>query len=89
MSRLQEIGTASFSSLVNAVAADLYTDELRNGAGVLDIGLLGSRLFAGDVVQELKARDGILWEIKAAPDAAQASWAPQRVPRRRHPDGPL
>lgn len=64
MSRLKETGPVSFSSLVNAIAADLYTDELRRGAGVLDIGLFGSRLFTGDVVQELKAGDGILWEIE-------------------------
>ena len=61
---LKEPGAVSFSTLVNAVATDLYTDELRNGAGVLDIGLFGSRLFNNEVIQELKAGDGILWKIK-------------------------
>lgn len=68
MSRLKDTGPISFSSLVNAVAADLYTDELRRGAGVLDIGLLGSRLFTAEVVHELNAGDGVLWEIKRAKD---------------------
>jgi hypothetical protein len=54
---------------VNEIAAELYTDELRNGAGVLDLGLFGSRLFSGDVMRELKAGDGILWEIEQVPVA--------------------
>lgn len=57
-------GPVSFEQLVNHVAAELYKEELRMGAGVLDIGLFGSRLFNGEVIQELKAADGILWEIK-------------------------
>jgi hypothetical protein len=68
MSRLKETGTVSVSRLVNAVAADLYDDELHNGAGVLDLGLFGSRLFSADIIQELKAADGILWEIEAEGD---------------------
>jgi hypothetical protein len=54
----------SVANLVKGVAADLYTEELRKGAGVLDIGLLGDRLFNADIIRELKAGDGILWEIK-------------------------
>ena len=54
----------SVANLVKSVAADLYTEELRKGAGVLDIGLLGDRLFNADIIRELKAGDGILWEIK-------------------------
>ena len=56
-------GPVSFEKLVRLVAADLYKEELRKGAGVLDIGLFGGRLFNNDVVRELKAADGILWEI--------------------------
>jgi hypothetical protein len=52
------------STLVAAVAAELYRDELSKGAGVLDIGLFGSRLFSGEVIQALKAANGILWEIR-------------------------
>jgi hypothetical protein len=52
---------------VKRVAADLYAEELRKGASVLDIGLYGDRLFNQDVVRELKAADGILWEIKRDP----------------------
>ena len=56
-------GPVSFENLVQVVAADLYKEELRKGAGVLDIGLFGGRLFNNDIVRELKAADGILWEI--------------------------
>ena len=62
--RLKATGPMSVSALVSTVAADLYSDELRKGAGVLDIGLFGSRLFSGDVIQELRAGDGILWQIE-------------------------
>jgi hypothetical protein len=68
-SRLRRSGPVAFSVLVNEIAAELYTDELRNGAGVLDIGLFGSRLFSGDVIRELKAGDGILWDIEQGPVA--------------------
>jgi hypothetical protein len=63
ISTLRETGSVSFARLVNAVSADLYAEELRTGAGALDIGLFGSRLFNGDVIRELKAGDGILWKI--------------------------
>jgi hypothetical protein len=66
-SALRKVGVISFEKLVKSVAADLYAEELRKGAGVLDIGLFGSRLFNDDVVRELKAANGILWEIKSKP----------------------
>ena len=65
LSELSKTGPVSFAKLVKTVAADLYGEELRKGAGVLDIGLLGDRLFERDILRELKAADGILWEIKA------------------------
>jgi hypothetical protein len=68
-SRLTRSRRVAFSALVHEIAAELYTDELRNGAGVLDLGLFGSRLFSGDVMRELKAGDGILWEIEQVPVA--------------------
>jgi len=64
VSALKEAGPVPVSSLVKRVAAELYADELRGGAGVLDIGLLGDRLFNRDIIRELKAGDGILWEIR-------------------------
>ena len=64
---LRETGPVAVASLVKRVAADLYAEELRKGASVLDIGLYGDRLFNQDVVRELKAADGILWEIKRDP----------------------
>jgi hypothetical protein len=68
---LNRTGAASVSSLVHAVAEDLYAEELRLGAGVLDIGLFGSRLFHNDVVQELRVGDEILWKISRQPDATR------------------
>jgi hypothetical protein len=63
-SALKETGPISLASLVKRVAAELYSDELRQGAGILDIGLIGDRLFNRDIVRELNAGNGILWEIK-------------------------
>jgi hypothetical protein len=63
-SALKEAGPISLANLVKRVAAELYSDELRRGAGVLDIGLIGDRLFNRDIVRELNAGNGILWEIK-------------------------
>ncbi|HEY2919669.1 MAG TPA: hypothetical protein VGK77_11840 [Candidatus Binatia bacterium] len=63
-SALREAGPISLASLVKRVAAELYSDELRQGAAVLDIGLIGDRLFNRDIVRELTAGNGILWEIK-------------------------
>jgi hypothetical protein len=63
-------GSVSFEKLVQLVAADLYKEELNKGAGVLDIGLFGGRLFNYDIVRELKAADGILWEIYQEPEIA-------------------
>jgi hypothetical protein len=63
-SALKEAGPISIASLVKRVAAELYSDELRKGAGVLDIGLIGDRLFNRDIIRELNAGNGILWEIK-------------------------
>lgn len=67
---LQDTGPVAFASLVKRVAADLYAEELRQGAGVLDIGLFGDHLFKQDVLRELKAGDGILWEITRDPAIA-------------------
>jgi hypothetical protein len=60
---LKETGDIPVTSLVKRVAAELYSDELRRGAGVVDIGLIGDRLFNRDVIRELSAGNGILWEI--------------------------
>lgn len=61
---LQAKGPVAVATLVKRVAGDLHAEELHKGAGVLDIGLYGDRLFNQDVLRELKAADGILWEIK-------------------------
>jgi hypothetical protein len=64
VSLLASKGAIALDMLAERVASELYREELRNGASVLDIGLFGSRFFTRDVVRELKAGDGILWEIR-------------------------
>lgn len=64
VSALAAKGAIPLDTLAERVASELYREELRNGAGVLDLGLFGSRFFTRDVVRELKAGDGILWEIR-------------------------
>jgi len=71
ISTLEKTGSVSLAGLVHAVSEALYAEELRMGAGVLDIGLFGSRLFDHDVVRELRAGDGILWQINEERDAAR------------------
>jgi hypothetical protein len=68
---LEKTGAVSFASLVHAVSEDLYAEELRMGAALLDIGLFGSRLFHNDVIQELRAGDEILWQINKERDVAR------------------
>ena len=61
---LKNVGPIPFARLVKTAAKDLYLEELRQGAGVLDIGLFGEGLFNRDLVRELLSGDGVLWEIK-------------------------
>ena len=63
-SALKEAGPIPVALLVKKVAAELYGDELRKGAAVLDIGLIGDHLFNRDIIRELDAGNGILWAIK-------------------------
>lgn len=67
---LRQSGPVSVGKLVKKVAADLYIDELHSGAGVLDIGLFGDRLFERDVLREVKAANGILWKIESQRETA-------------------
>ncbi|MBI2088992.1 MAG: hypothetical protein HYT78_09655 [Deltaproteobacteria bacterium] len=61
---LRQEGPTPFPALVERVAREVYLDEIRNGAWVTDIGLFGPGLFVPDVVRELEAGNGVLWEIK-------------------------
>jgi len=70
VSALKKVGPVSSASLVKTIAADLYAAELRKGAAVLDIGLFGERLFTRDIIRELQAGDGILWDIKSEKEPA-------------------
>jgi hypothetical protein len=63
-SALKEAGPIPVALLVKKVAAELYGDELRKGAAVLDIGLIGDHIFNRDIIRELDAGNGILWAIK-------------------------
>lgn len=60
---LKHQGPTLFSELVRRVVREVYFDEIRKGASVVDIGLFGSTLYTRDVTRELKAGDGVLWEI--------------------------
>jgi hypothetical protein len=63
-SALKDAGPMAVALLVKRVAAELYSDELRKGAAVLDIGLIGDHIFDRDIIRDLAAGNGILWEIK-------------------------
>lgn len=64
ISMLASIGAMPLHTLTERVATELYREEVHKGAGTLDIGLFGSRLFQDDVAREIESADGILWQIK-------------------------
>jgi hypothetical protein len=64
VSRLKGMRVTSLNSLVEAVARDLYVQELANGASVLDIGAFGPNLFYHGVAVEIRAGNGILWSFE-------------------------
>jgi len=64
VSMLASKGAIPLDTLAERVASELYREELRQGAQTLDIGLFGSRLFLGDVIREIEARNGTLWQIE-------------------------
>ena len=64
VANLKQQGALPLDLLVQRVAAQLYRDELRNGAAAVDIGLLGSDLFVPEVMGEIQARNGSLWRIE-------------------------
>lgn len=61
---LKHEGRTSLARLVERAARELYSDEVRNGASALDIGLYGPGLFVSDVISELESGNGIRWEIE-------------------------
>lgn len=63
-------GRTSLTKLVERVARELYFDEVRKGAAVLDIGLFGPGLFVPNVVGELRLAEGILWKIEGLKEQA-------------------
>jgi hypothetical protein len=60
---LNRAGALSYEKLVHRVTDELYQMELRCGAAVLDIGILGSNLFERDVVETIRAGNGVMWEV--------------------------
>jgi hypothetical protein len=60
---LDETGNISHDNLVRRVAEELYQGELRHGAAVIDIGIVGSRLFERDVIETIRAANGVLWKV--------------------------
>ena len=61
---LKDKGVVDMDHLVKRVASDLYYEEIRNGASVLDIGLFGRKLFISGVAAEIQKGDGNLWRIQ-------------------------
>ena len=67
---LQSESSLPLQRLVERIADELYRHEL-SYAWVLDIGILGSRVFAPGVAKEIERGDGSLWKIeKPEPGAA-------------------
>src|SRR5262245_57869293 len=62
--KLSQEGALPLELLAERVATDLYHEELRNGAWVVDIGFFGNRLFVPDVIKEIQQRNGSLWKIE-------------------------
>lgn len=62
--KLAEDGITLFTSLVDHVSAELYSQAIRDGAWAIDIGLFGSALFASEVARDLQAANGVLWRIE-------------------------
>lgn len=61
---LQRDGDTPLGRLLERLASEIYRQELRAGAGLLDIGLLGPKLFHSDIISELKAAVNRLWRIE-------------------------
>lgn len=64
LSVLQRDRTMLLEDLAERVAGALYADALRHGAGALDIGFFGAKLFVPAVVREVEEGHGTLWEIQ-------------------------
>jgi hypothetical protein len=62
---LQSKGTVPLERLVGWVADELFRQEF-GFAWALDIGFLGSTVFAADVAKAIEAGDGSLWKIAEA-----------------------
>lgn len=57
-------GPMNCAEIVERVAKQIYRDELRCGAAVLDVGLFGAKLFESEVVAALKTGVGVLWTVE-------------------------
>ena len=70
---LKREGRTSLKRLVADVAREVYSDEVRHGAWVLDIGLYGPDLFVTEVISELNAANGILWKIESPEESGNGA----------------
>ena len=71
ISTLKGTGSVSFASFVHAVSEDLFAEELRMGAGLLDIGLFGGRCSTMTLFKSFGPGDGILWQIESKGQVAR------------------
>jgi len=60
---LARAGEIPLEVLLAHLAEALYEQEVRGGARVMDLGLLGSGLFVAEARRTLEAGDGELWQI--------------------------
>jgi hypothetical protein len=61
---LDRQGPTAFDELVKQVAEQIYHEEVRRGAGVLDVGLFGPKIFCCEIAVELRAGNGVTWKIE-------------------------
>jgi hypothetical protein len=85
---LDREGPKNFTEIVNRIAKQIYRDELCHGAAVIDIGLLGTKLFEAEVVAALNRGVGVWWlteEIVSAKVGNSGSRGQERLSRTELP----
>ena len=69
---LNREGPLPLARLVERVARELYSDELRRGGWASHIGVAGSALFRADAKRTLESASGVLWSIERDLDVSMA-----------------
>jgi hypothetical protein len=64
MGMLQLDSAIPLHVVVHRVAGELFKQEVAAGGWLVDLGLFGSTLFVPEVLKEIQAADGTLWQIR-------------------------